>query len=222
MGNIRTIYLKLSESSKKEYINKYIIKRGETLNYILFADSPFEYNIKLDFILQEVDARCYVYVLEVGQAGLGHNGQNQDIHKLNLEIKSIHKSVETNAKTIVRRVMYDKSESCIRGLIRIERKAQHSFDYFDEKTLLLSDNVISKVIPALEILPDNVKASHNSAMAEINDNEVFYLESRGLDKNIAENLIAKGFLKSQLYPMRENSIYDKIILDIDNRFLSII
>ncbi len=217
MSSMKTIYLKLSESSKKEYINKYIVKKGETLNYILFADCPGEYDIDLDFTLQGVDSRCYVYVLEVG-----HMSKNKTIHKLDLDIKSIHKSPDTNAKTIVRRVMYDNSQSFIKGLIRIDREAQHSFDYFDEKTLLLSDNVISKVIPALEILPDNVKASHNSAMSEINNDEVFYLESRGLNRNVAENLIAKGFLKSQLYSMRENRIYDKIMLDIDNRFLSII
>jgi Fe-S cluster assembly protein SufD len=216
MNSTKTIYLKLSKHSKKEYINKYIIRKGETLNYILLADASSECNIKLDFILQGIDSHCYVYILEIG-----YTSNNKTLHKLDLEIKSIHKSADTNAKTIIRRVMYDNSQSYIKGLIRIERNAQHSFDYFDEKTLLLSDNVISKVIPALEILPDNVKASHNSAMEEINDNEVFYLESRGLDKNMAENLIANGFLKSQLYAIRENSIYDKIILDIDNRFLCI-
>ncbi|MHB8443542.1 MAG: SufD family Fe-S cluster assembly protein [Patescibacteria group bacterium] len=213
---MKTIYLKLSENSRKNYINKYIIKRGETLNYILLVDSTGEYNIKLDFILQGIDSYCYIYILEIGYS------DNGTIHKLDLEIESIHKSHDTNAKTIIRRVMYDNSKSYITGLIRIEREAQHSFDYFDEKTLLLSDNVISKVVPALEILPDNVKASHNSAMAEINDNEIFYLESRGLDRNIAENLIASGFLKSPLSLIRNNNVYDKIMLDIDKRFLTIL
>ncbi len=222
MNGIKTIYFKLSDSLKKEYADTYIIKRGETLNYILFADSPGEYNITLDFILQGIDSFCYVYILEVGRADFYNSRKgNIPIHKFNLNISSIHKSPETNARTVVRRVMYNNSESYINGLIRIDRNAQHSFDYFDEKTLLLSDNVISKVVPALEILPDDVKASHNSAMSEINDDEIFYLESRGLDRSIAENLIVKGFLESQLYPIRENKVYDTIMSDINKRFLCI-
>ena len=205
---MKIVYKKSSEILKNGN-EKFLIGKNERVEYILFLDSQGDYKIDLSFILKDVGAEAYIYIIEKGV-----EDQSAEIN-----ISVIHKSSSTFARTFVRRVMYDGGKSYINGLIKIDKGSQNSNSYFDESTLLLGDKVISKVIPSLEIIPDNVKASHSSATTYIPEEEVFYLQSRGIDKNKSYNMISSGFLKSKINEITDNKIKEKVFLDIDNLFV---
>ena len=205
---MKIVYKKSSDILKNKD-EKFLLSRDEKLEYILFLDSQGDYKIDLSFSLKDVGAEAYIYIIEKGI-------ENQNVE---VNISVVHESPSTFARTFVRRVMYDGAKSYINGLIKIDKGSQNSNSYFDESTLLLGDQVISKVIPSLEIIPDNVKASHSSTTTYIPEEEVFYLQSRGIDKNKNYNMISSGFLKSKINEITDKEIKEKIFLDIDNLFL---
>ncbi len=206
---MNNIYVTSKEIKEDLYKKEYTVSKDETLNYILFINSSGNYNIDLKFYLENEGAVGYIYIAEKGI-------QDQ---KVNLSVEVIHKKQNTQAKIFVRRVMYNDSSSFVNGIIKIEKGAQNSNDYFDEKTLLLGDRVVSKVVPSLEIIPDNVKASHSSSVSMPNLKEIFYLESRGIDQKSAINLISHGFLVSKIFNMNNSNVKEKALNEIEEDFI---
>jgi len=62
------------------------------------------------------------------------------------------------------------------------------------RNLLLSDDAEANSMPGLEILADNVKCSHGATSGQIDEDEMFYLLSRGISATIARQLLVAGFL----------------------------
>ena len=211
---MKNIYIRSKEIKDEIYKREYSISKDEIFNYILFIDSAGIYNIDLKFNLECEGGVGYIYIVEIGVS-------NQNV---NISLEVIHKVKNTQARVFIRKVMYKDSVSLIKALIRINKGAQNSNDYLDEKTLLLSDRVISKVIPSLEIIPNNVKASHASSVSGPNLDELFYLQSRGIKKDAALNLISLGFLLSKLdiimpLDQRDKDLINRVSEDIKKDFI---
>ena len=73
-------------------------------------------------------------------------------------------------------------------------------------TLFLSEGARANSIPSLEILADDVKCSHGATVGMVQENEVFYLMSRGLDRITAEKLIVGGFFEPVIAEMPLESV----------------
>ena len=84
------------------------------------------------------------------------------------------------------------------GLIRIEKGARVSEAYQVNRNLLLSDKSHADAIPELEILNEEVSCSHGATIAPVEPDQLFYLESRGLDPAQALRLVVRGFLENTL------------------------
>lgn len=91
-----------------------------------------------------------------------------------------------------------KARSSYTGLIRIDEGAPASEAYQENRNLLLSEQAHADSIPELEILTDDVSCTHGATVAPVDEEQVFYLESRGLARAAALRLIVRGFLESTL------------------------
>lgn len=80
------------------------------------------------------------------------------------------------------------------GKIRIEQDAQEVNSSLVNKNLILSDESEINTKPELEIFADNVKASHGATVGQLRDEEVFYLQSRGIPKSKAEQMLIQAFM----------------------------
>jgi Fe-S cluster assembly protein SufD len=80
-------------------------------------------------------------------------------------------------------------------LIRIEPGAQGSNAFQSERALLLEDGPRSNAIPSLEIEADDVRCTHAASASQIDDEQVFYLRSRGLTEAEAKRAIVDGFFE---------------------------
>jgi len=80
------------------------------------------------------------------------------------------------------------------GDVEIARKAVRADAHFVAKSLLLSREARVRVVPMLSVKNGNVKAGHGAAMAPISADELFYLESRGIDGKEGRQMILEGFL----------------------------
>ena len=197
----KLIIIKAEILEDKEHISSiYNIYGNEKLTFVLYLGGEFKYNINLKFNLVEEYANLEVYIIEKGVRG----------HDVNLAITNIHSAKNTYGRVFIRRVMHDYSVSSIDGMLIIEKSGGASSDFFDEKTLLIGDNVVSKVIPSLEIIPSDVLVSHSSSISSISDDELFYLRSRGISVKEALGLIENGFLISIFSNITKKSYRDEI------------
>lgn len=97
-----------------------------------------------------------------------------------------------------RAVLAGASRGVFNGRIVIAKNAQQVAANQLSQSLLLSPEAEANAKPELEIYADNVKANHGATMGQLDPEEIFYLRSRGLRKEIAERLVAEGFAKSAL------------------------
>lgn len=147
--------------------------------------------------------------IEIDQSGqytveLVGSGAHADIHgaflaknkeKVEIELYIVHKAPHTSAQTMLKGVAQDSSSIRFFGRIAIEPNCPNTQSFLEERILLLSDQAKAEAVPELEILSDDVKCSHAASISRIPEEHLFYLQSRGLDKHTAEELVVEGFLE---------------------------
>jgi Fe-S cluster assembly protein SufD len=89
--------------------------------------------------------------------------------------------------------LFDEAKTVFRGIIRVHPKAQKTDAYQTNRNLLLSPDAEVVSLPNLEIEADDVRCSHGSTTGQLNEDELFYLMSRGLSREAAERLVIFGF-----------------------------
>ena len=92
-------------------------------------------------------------------------------------------------------MLKDKSKSVFKGMIRIGKDARNSSAYLAGHAILLSPDAKSDAIPGLEILTNEVKATHSASVAQIDQEQIFYMMTRGLSEDEAKKFIVLGFLE---------------------------
>jgi Fe-S cluster assembly protein SufB/Fe-S cluster assembly protein SufD len=115
-----------------------------------------------------------------------------------------HESTHTTGHVLARGVLRDQSRSIFKGMIRIEEGAKNSNSYLAEHAMILSKKARADAIPGLEIKTNEVKATHSGSVSQVDEEQIFYLMSRGLAESEAQRLIILGFLHPavQRIPLR--------------------
>lgn len=126
-----------------------------------------------------------------------------------VKLQNNHIAQGTTGDIKFKGIGFNKSQSKVDGLIEIYKKAYKTNSYLKEDIILTSDDSYIKAEPNLEILNNDVKASHGATIGYMDKNALFYLMSRGLSKDKAEKLIADGFLKSLSKDILNLEIKDK-------------
>lgn len=120
----------------------------------------------------------------------GHATQHLDVSSTMRHIGS-----NTDGTMETKGALKDKARAVYRGLTKIERGARESSAYQRENTLLLSDQARNDAIPALEIDEDAVRAGHAATAGQVDEEQLFYLMSRGISRGKALEVIVKGFFE---------------------------
>lgn len=140
------------------------------------------------------------YVVEIVEpgaeatiVGLFHATHHTEV-VINLTI--IHRAPHTRAMTILKGVAEDSSSIRFFGRIVIEEACGDTQSFLEERILLLSPTAKAEAIPELEIQTDEVKCSHAASVSAIPEEQLFYLQSRGISRRVATDMIVSGFLSS--------------------------
>ncbi len=120
----------------------------------------------------------------------GNNDQSFDI-----QTNVIHQNLSTEGKVNEKSILRDKSKSLFKGMIRIKENASKSQSFLSSRSILLDKDAKSDSIPALEIFTNDVKATHSASVAQIDEEQIFYLNTRCLSRSEAERVIVEGFLE---------------------------
>jgi Fe-S cluster assembly protein SufD len=106
-----------------------------------------------------------------------------------------HRVGETTSETVVKAAATGAGQGRYLGNIRIAAHAQHTQASLRDDALLLSKRAHIDSIPALEIAANDVKAFHGATVGALDDDAIFYMTSRGIDRASAERMIALGFFE---------------------------
>ena len=120
-------------------------------------------------------------------------GNNDQSFDLNTTVN--HNAQSTEGKVVEKSILKDTSKSLFKGMIRINENASHSNSFLSGRSILLSKGAKSDSIPGLEILTNDVKATHSASVAQMDDEQIFYLGTRCLSYSEAERIIIEGFLE---------------------------
>ena len=104
-----------------------------------------------------------------------------------------HISPRTASDLLYKNALDDRARTIFGGLIRVEPHAHFTDAYQKVRNLLLSDDSEANSMPGLEILADNVRCTHGATSGQIDEDELFYLRTRGIPIPVAQRLIVTGF-----------------------------
>jgi Fe-S cluster assembly protein SufD len=128
-----------------------------------------------------------------------------------------HAAEDTTSDLAFRGVLDDRSTSVWRGMIYVDRGAQRTDAFQDCRNLLLSRKAHADAIPGLEIEADDVACTHAAAVAQIDPDQLFYLTSRGLDRETASELIVGGFLAELVERVPAGPVADALTGALEQR-----
>jgi Fe-S cluster assembly protein SufD len=129
-----------------------------------------------------------------------------------------HISPRTASDLLYKNALDDRARCTFGGLIRVEPHAHFTDAYQKVRNLLLSDDSEANSMPGLEILADNVRCTHGATSGQINEDEMFYLHSRGIPTKVAQRLIVTGFLNEVIQRLDQSTIAEHLRSLIDRKF----
>lgn len=132
---------------------------------------------------------------------IGSGGQRFDVrHEI------LHRAPRTVSELKVRCLLKDDAKAVVRGLVRVEKGAAGCSGFQREETLLLSERAEIDAVPDLEIGNQDVKCGHAASIGRLDEEKLFYLMSRGLDRAAAERALIDAFVAPFLESVADGSL----------------
>lgn len=119
-----------------------------------------------------------------------------------------HEGQYTKGRILCNSVLRDQSRSIFKGMIRIGKHAKAANSYLAGHAILLSPDAKSDAIPGLEILTNEVKATHSASVAQIDQEQIFYMMTRGIPEEEAKKFIVLGFLEPGISRIQSEELRD--------------
>jgi len=144
--------------------------------------------------LSKTNFRCE---LQGPGANANINGIYFANHNQHFDLRTVqhHEAPQAASNLLYKGVVKDRSHTIYQGMIKVFPDAQQTDAYQSNKNLVLDDHARADSIPGLEIQANDVKCSHGSTTGRVNDDEIFYLMSRGISLEDARKIIVSGFFE---------------------------
>lgn len=131
--------------------------------------------------------RAHGEVLSIAFAG---NGQHQDAGA-----KMTHAAPNTTSRIVSKSISKDNGRSSYRGLVKIGRGAHGCKTNVECDALLIGEAARSDTYPTMDVAEDDVRVEHEARVSKVAEEQLFYLQSRGLDEDKARMMIVNGFIE---------------------------
>ena len=138
---------------------------------------------------------------------------------MHIETRQDHMVPHTYSNLHYKGALADKASASWEGMIYVDPKAEKTDGYQKNENLMLSEEAQVFVKPGLEIITDDVKCSHGTTITNIDDDQIFYLTSRGIPEREAEKLVIRGFFDTILNLVTYAPIRGKLQDKIDSKML---
>jgi len=215
-GKTLTIIDIINADVESSFDRKLKVANGATLNYIKLGKSTAKSTINYTNDIGE-DATLNMTLIEVKSStntvrtALKNSSSSFNINGL-LDLKDNDRvvyDVKTNHQNksfsdiSFKNLLNDKSSAKLDLFSIVEESASFSNAFQNSQTILLSDDSYISVAPHLEILIDELEASHGATCGDLDQDSIHYLESRGISEKDAEQILLNA-LKNEVYETLEN------------------
>ncbi|WP_174714630.1 Fe-S cluster assembly protein SufD [Leptospira yasudae] len=126
------------------------------------------------------------------------------------EVKIVHKESHTESSILYRGAFKDKAHHIFTGNLHIPNSCKDVNAIQINNNLLLNRSARAESIPKLEVYAENVKCEHGATVGEIDEEQLFYLASRGIDEDEARRMIVDGFLGQVIGEIESDSIQQEL------------
>jgi Fe-S cluster assembly protein SufD len=154
---------------------------------------------QVDWIFGAIGSRLTKNFSELDLAGQGSSGRMSGFYftdgdqHLDHDTQQNHLAPNTTSDLLFKGALKGRSRSVWQGMIYVAPSAQKTDGYQANRNLVLSDKARADSIPGLEILADDVRCTHGATVGKLEQEPLFYLESRGIPPAEAERLVVEGF-----------------------------
>lgn len=153
----------------------------------------------LDWIFGAIGSHLTKNFTDLDLVGAGSVGKMSGFYftdgkqHLDHDTQQNHLAPHTTSDLLFKGALLDESRSVWQGMIYVAPEAMKTDGYQANRNLILSDKARADSIPGLEILADDVRCTHGATVGKLDQDEVFYLRSRGIPEKEANRLIVEGF-----------------------------
>ncbi|WP_341861482.1 SufD family Fe-S cluster assembly protein [Gymnodinialimonas sp. 57CJ19] len=144
----------------------------------------------------------------VAGAALG-DGKSADFHHDDT-VFITHDAVDCESRQVFKKVLRNGAEGVFQGKILVKAGAQKTDGYQISQSLLLDEDSSFQAKPELEIYADDVICSHGSTTGAIDEEAMFYLQSRGVPVDQATDLLVLAFLAEAIEEIADEAIRDDV------------
>lgn len=200
---------KFSDQSKQHVQFKIHLAQNSQLNFYDINLSHGQSKNIINIDLLEPQAQIKYYALDHLQAS-SHS---------HTELSIRHKAPGTLSEQSIRAIYAQQSQGFFMGKVVVDKHAHQSSAKQRYKAVLLSDQAKAHVLPQLEINNFDIIAQHGASIGELDNNHIFYLQSRGLSLIAAKTILIKSLIEDIIShidnPLISNNISNEINKAID-------
>jgi Fe-S cluster assembly protein SufD len=207
---------------------------GATLQHIRYQnENNTATHIATTIIHQSANSNYTGIMLDFGSKLSRHNpviytqaeGTNSQLYGLaiidNDRIIDTHSSINhthpnSTSQQLHKAIINDRGQGIFNGRIFVDKLAQNIDSAQLSRTLLLSPTAKVNTKPQLEIIANNVKCKHGATISQLDPEECFYLQSRGIDPNQAVQLLTYSFAIEVLTGIRDDRLRQEMIANLKN------
>ena len=194
-----------------------IIPAGESLHevYVNTADIPgrivVERDAKVDVVIAVMAGESCDWKIDVELIGEGAEANLYGAYvcgsdeKVKMAVDMYHKVPHCNSRQLFKGIAGGESRVDFYGKIIVAQDAQRTEAYQENHNLLLSDKAKVDTKPQLEIYADDVKCSHGATIGRLNEEEQFYMRSRGITLEDAKLLQMISFIAPVLENVKDEA-----------------
>ncbi|HLP89227.1 MAG TPA: Fe-S cluster assembly protein SufD [Nostocaceae cyanobacterium] len=139
------------------------------------------------------------------------------------QVADTHSAIALNyphgtSQQLHKNIIGDRAHAVFNGKVFVPKPAQLTDAAQLNRNLLLSSKARIDTKPQLEITADNVKCAHGATVSQLEDDEIFYLQSRGIDENDARKLLVNAFAVEIINQIPVNSLHEKLIKTVNSLY----
>lgn len=210
-------------------VNDLHLEAGAQLTYIAVQDwSHDSLAFHLNSTIAARDARCTALTANFGGgfvrgeslSRLVGERARSEMYAINpvegireIDQRTLQDHVAPNATSdlLYLNALDDKSRTIFAGLIKVQPGARGTDAYQKVRNLILSDDADPNSMPGLEILNDEVRCSHGATNGPVSEDELFYMQARGIGRDAGRRLIVNGFFNALLEKIEEPAVRDYLV-----------
>ena len=187
------------------------VPAGESRDMVLLVYPGVSTDISLNVELQGEGAQANIYGAYVCGAD----------ERVKIAVDMHHKVPHCNSRQLFKGIAGGKSRVDFYGKIIVAQDAQRTEAYQENHNILLSDDAKVDTKPQLEIYADDVKCSHGATIGRLNEEEQFYMRSRGITLEDARVLQMISFLAPVLEAIQDEAKREEISLQLESAIRSL-